>query len=231
MKIHSPATLVFDLDGTLADTAPDIISTLNAILATQNLAPITKTDAIGMIGAGARVLLQRGLTASGVTVDAAKLETLFQDFLVHYERHLADESVLFPGVAQALDRLIDEGHTLAVCTNKIAAHSVLLLDKLGIKDRFSAICGRDSFAYFKPDGRHLTLTIEQSGGSIARAVMVGDSKTDIETARNAAIPVIGVSFGYTDIPVVDLNPDIVIDHYDDLYGAVARLLAPAPIPA
>jgi phosphoglycolate phosphatase len=226
-KPLNPATIVFDLDGTLADTAGDIIATLNAVLGKLDLAPLPLDSAREMIGAGARVLLQRGLKASGVSVTPERLEDLFQDFLAHYEIHLADESTLFPGVELALSALKGEGHRLAVCTNKIEAHSILLLEALKIDGHFSAICGRDSFEYFKPDARHLTLTIEKSGGSSTRAVMVGDSKTDIDTARNASIPVVGVSFGYTDIPIVDLKPDRLIHHYDDLQAAVASLLAPA----
>ena len=214
--------LIFDVDGTLADTAGDIIATLNAVLGKLDLAPLPLDSAREMIGAGARVLLQRGLKASGVSVTPERLEDLFQDFLAHYEIHLADESTLFPGVELALSALKAEGHRLAVCTNKIEAHSILLLEALKIDGHFSAICGRDSFEYFKPDARHLTLTIEKSGGSSSRAVMVGDSKTDIDTARNASIPVVGVSFGYTDIPIVDGGCELACPRHLILLGLVLR---------
>jgi phosphoglycolate phosphatase len=124
---------------------------------------------------------------------------------------------------EALDALEGRGYRLAVCTNKVEAHSRLLLEALGVAGRFAAICGRDTFASFKPDPRHLTLTIAQAGGDPARAVMVGDSRTDIATAKAAGIPVVAVTFGYTDTPVEELEPDIVIDHYDRLADAIARL--------
>ncbi|HEX8200553.1 MAG TPA: HAD family hydrolase, partial [Isosphaeraceae bacterium] len=118
------------------------------------------------------------------------------------------------------------GFILAVCTNKFEEQSVKLLRELGVGHRFAANCGRDTFPFFKPDPRHLTLTIERAGGNPAQAVMVGDSGTDIVTAQNAGIPVVAVPFGYTDVPVRDLNPDLVIDHFDQLFGAVEALLRP-----
>ena len=216
-------TVVFDLDGTLADTAPDIVATLNAVLASLGHAPLPNKHAITLIGAGARALLAKGLTSAGVGFDNAKLDTLFEQFLTHYEDHIADATQLYPGALAALDRLTADGFPIAVCTNKMERHSKLLLDKLGISQRFGAICGRDSFPYFKPDARHLTMTIAQSGGDHHHAIMVGDSITDIDTARNARLPVIGVGFGYSETPMDRLNPDIQIEHYDHLYEAVVRL--------
>jgi len=216
-------TVVFDLDGTLADTAPDIIATLNAVLASLGHAPLPHQHAITLIGAGARALLAKGLTSAGVGFDTAKLDTLFELFLMHYEAHIADETQLYPGVLAALDRLMANGFPISVCTNKMERHSKLLLDRLGISHRFGAICGRDSFPYFKPDARHLTMTVAQSGGDHRHAIMVGDSMTDIDTARNARLPVIGVGFGYSETPMHRLNPDIQIQHYDHLYEAVVSL--------
>ena len=219
-----PPVAVFDLDGTLADTAPDLIASLNAVLAAQGWNPLPLAKARDMIGAGGRVLIERGLESEGVEVTPARLETLYHAFLAHYEDHLVDESRLFPGVTEVLDALREAGFALAVCTNKIEAHSVQLLEALGIADRFAAICGRDSFLYYKPDPRHLTLTIERAGGDPARAVMVGDSRTDIVTAKAAGVPVIGVTFGYTDTPVRDLDPDRVVDDFADVTAVVQELL-------
>ena len=142
-----------------------------------------------MVGAGARALIERGLASVGREVTPAHLDELFRHFMVHYGQNLCVDSTLFPGVPDALDRLEEAGFRLAVCTNKYENHSVELLESLGIADRFAAICGRDSFPYFKPDPRHLTLTIEKAGGDPARAVMVGDSRTDIATAKAAGMPV------------------------------------------
>jgi phosphoglycolate phosphatase len=217
---------VFDLDGTLADTAGDLVGTLNVILEREGLASLPVTKARDMIGAGARALIERGFEATGKELTPARLDELFRQFMVHYGENICVRTQLYPGVAAALDRLEEAGFILAVCTNKVEEHSVKLLDELGIGHRFAANCGRDTFPYFKPDPRHLTRTIERAGGSPARAVMVGDSRTDIVTAQNAGIPVVAVPFGYTDVPVGELGPDLVIDHFDDLFAAVQAVMRP-----
>ncbi len=224
-------TLVLDLDGTLADTAPDLMGTLNVILTREGLPPVSLDRVRTMIGAGARALLNRGLTAGGREVSDRELEALFDDFLAHYSANIAVKSRLFPGVEASLDRFAEAGWRLAVCTNKLAGLSQSLMAALDVADRFAAICGGDTFAWCKPDARHLTLTITQAGGDPARAVMVGDSHTDIATARAAGIPVVAVTFGYTDIPVAKLGPDRVIDHFDALFDAATRLLPGAALPA
>ncbi len=230
MVIHTPQIAppiaVFDLDGTLADTAGDLVGTLNVILEQEGLAPLPVEQARDMIGAGARALIERGFEAANKELAPAHLDALFTQFMAHYSENICIRTTLFPGVIEALDRLEAAGFILAVCTNKIEEHSVRLLDALGISHRFAANCGRDTFAYFKPDPRHLTLTIAQAGGDPSRAVMVGDSRTDIVTAQNAGIPSIAVPFGYTDVPVQSLNPDIVIDHFDELFTAVETLMKP-----
>jgi phosphoglycolate phosphatase len=213
-------TIVFDLDGTLADTAGDLVSTLNVILAREGLAPIPLQRARDMIGAGARALIQRGFEAHGRPLPATELDRMFLEFLDHYGDNLAVETVLYDGVLASLDQLAADGHRLAVCTNKVENHSIKVLEALGVADRFAAICGRDTFAFFKPDPRHLTATIEKAGGDPTRAVMVGDSRTDIDTARAAGLPVVAVTFGYTDTPVTQLSPDRVIEHFDDLHAAI-----------
>lgn len=215
--------VVFDLDGTLADTAPDIIGTLNLILAGQDLPPVPVDKARDLVGAGARALIERGFRLYGRALPAGLLDELFQDFLRVYATRVADESALYPGVGEALDTLRQEGWLLAVCTNKPEYHSRLLIEALGITGYFAAICGRDTFPTCKPDPLHLTLTIEKSGGNPRKAIMVGDSKTDISTAKSAGIPVIAVPFGYTDIAVEMLDPDLVIGHFDQLHHAVNKL--------
>ena len=223
-----PATIVFDLDGTLAETAPDIIAVLNMILAREGLPAVPVSRARDLVGAGARALIERGFRLQGMPLDAETLERLFLDFLDLYAGRIADESHLYPGVEAALDDLSRAGHLLAVCTNKPERHSRLLLSALRIDARFSAICGRDTFPVCKPDPRHLTLTIAQAGGDPGRAIMVGDSSTDIDTARAAGIPVIAVPFGYTNVPVSELFPDRVVGHFEELVPAVETILARRP---
>jgi phosphoglycolate phosphatase len=215
--------LVFDLDGTLADTAVDLVATLNAIIVEQGLRPVALADARKMVGAGARALLQRAYASQGRALDASTLETLFRAYLDHYNAHIADASELYPGVLAALDRLEASRFAFAVCTNKIEVSAKKLLDALGIADRFRAICGQDTFGMAKPDPRILTMTIARAGGSVADSVMIGDSGADVAVAKAADVPVIAVDFGYTDRPVESFGPDHVISHFDELDGAVAQV--------
>ncbi|MFL5120326.1 MAG: phosphoglycolate phosphatase [Microvirga sp.] len=223
MQTSFAPIVVFDLDGTLADTAPDIVTTLNVILAPEGLPPLPLKKARNLIGAGARALIERGFEAVGRELTPAHLDELYRDFLAYYAKNLCVETRLYPGVVEALDRLDAEGFRLAVCTNKVERHSVRLLEALGIGERFAAICGRDTFPYIKPDPRHLTLTIDKADGDPRQAVMVGDSRADITTAKAAGVPAVAVSFGYTDIPVRALDPDVVIDRFDQLFEAVQDL--------
>lgn len=216
--------VVFDLDGTLAETAPDIMRVLNIILVREQLPALPLERARELVGAGARALIERGFRVSGKPLDPETLERLFQDFLLIYADDVASDSFIHAGVMEAMATLQAQGFKLAVCTNKPILHTRLILGHFGIADRFAAVAGRDSFPYHKPDPRHLTLTIEAAGGDPARAVMVGDSRTDIDTARAAGIPSICVPFGYTDVPIESLNPDRVIQHFDELAGAVREII-------
>lgn len=218
-------TLVFDLDGTLADTAPDIMATLNHLLVREGLEPLPLSAARNLVGAGARALLERGFTTAGRPLSPQRLDELFQAFLGHYLDHIADLSFLFPGAEKVLRTLAAADYALAICTNKPEAHSRALIEQLGILPLFAFIAGRETFAFCKPDPRHLTETIRHGGGDVARAIMVGDSRTDVETARAAGVPVVGVTFGYTDTPMSALMPDRIIDHFDELENAVRGLLA------
>jgi phosphoglycolate phosphatase len=222
------ATIVFDLDGTLVDTAPDLIATLNALFAREGLSPLEFGQARMLIGGGVRRLIERGLMAEGVSLDPDRLERLFRDYLVDYAAHIADRSRPFPGLVGALDRLQAAGCTFAICTNKLEWLSVRLMEALGLSARFAAICGQDTFAVQKPDPEILRRTVARAGGRIERAVMVGDSGNDIDTARAAGVPVVAVDFGYTQIPVEKLGPDRVISHFDALPDAVAELLPRLP---
>jgi phosphoglycolate phosphatase len=219
------ATIVFDLDGTLIDTAPDLIDTLNIVFAREGLPPVPFETARTLIGGGARAMIVRGLEAEGRTVVPAELERLFQDFLAHYSEHIADRSRPFPGLTDALDALAVNGSRLAVCTNKLEHLSVLLLKQLGLAHRFAVICGQDTFGVQKPDPEVLRRTIAAAGGTLRNAIMIGDSLTDIRTARAADVPVIAVDFGYTDRPLSELGPDRIISRFTDLPLAVAELFA------
>jgi phosphoglycolate phosphatase len=221
----SAPTIVFDLDGTLVDTAPDLIAALNHVLAREGLPAVPLASARNMIGAGARKLIERGLEAEGRTMSVHDLNRLTAEFIEHYAAHIADASHPFEGLEDALDDLAARGCRLAVCTNKLEWLSKRLLDQLQLSPRFAAICGADTFGVSKPDPAILQQTVARAGGELASAIMVGDAGTDIGVARRARVPVIGVSFGYTEVPIADLKPDRLIHHMRELPGAVTALLA------
>jgi phosphoglycolate phosphatase len=223
-------TVVFDLDGTLVDTAPDLIDTLNVVFAREGLPPVEYARARNMIGGGARRMIESGLELEGRNASPGDIDRMFGDFIAYYAAHIADRSRPFPGLDDALDRLAAEDCRFAVCTNKLERLSRRLLDALGLSGRFAAICGQDTFGIQKPDPEILRRTIAAAGGDPAQAVMVGDSGTDIDTARAARIPMVAVDFGYSDPPVAQLRPDRLIGHFSDLAAAVRELAGPGRDP-
>jgi phosphoglycolate phosphatase len=220
----SPRTVVFDLDGTLVDTAPDLINALNYVLMREGLPPVPLHSARNMIGAGARRLIERGLELEGRSADLEEITRLTSDFIDYYAAHIAEASRPFEGLEDALDDLNARGYRFAVCTNKLEWLSKLLLDQLGLSARFSAICGADTFGISKPDPAILQQTLARAGGHPSSAIMVGDAGPDIGVARRCGIPVIGVEFGYTDVPIADLKPDRLINHMKELPAAVETLM-------
>jgi len=224
--MHTPLrTIVFDLDGTLIDTAPDLISTLNLTLAREGMAPVPYAEARKMIGGGARGMIEKALVAEGRADVKADLDRMFGDFVAHYAAHIADHSRPFPLLEATLDRLAADGYRLAVCTNKLEWLSVRLLDTLDLTRHFAAVCGQDTFGMQKPDPEVLRRTIVKAGGAPDRAIMVGDSGTDVRTARAAALPVIAVTFGYSEVPVETLQPDRLISSYSELEAAIRGIEA------
>lgn len=220
----SARTVVFDLDGTLVDTAPDLINALNFVLDREGLAPVPLHAARTMIGAGARKLIERGLEVDGRAASVKDITRLTSDFIDYYAAHIADASRPFEGLEGALDDLSASGYRFAVCTNKLEWLSKLLLDQLGLSSRFSAICGADTFGVSKPDPAILQQTVARAGGQLSSAIMVGDAGPDVGVARRAGIPVIGVEFGYTEVPIADLKPDRLIGHFGELPAAVESLM-------
>ena len=216
-------TVVFDLDGTLVDTAPDLVDTLNMVFEREGLQPLAYAEARNMIGGGARRMIENGLRLEGRTVDDAEMNRMLADFLRYYGEHIADRSRPFPGLDAALDQLAGRGFRFAVCTNKREGLSKLLLEALKMTHRFEAICGPDTFNIYKPDPEILRRTIRAAGGTMERSIMVGDSDTDIAPARAAGVPIVAVDFGYSEIPVEKLTPDRLISHYDQLVPAVLEL--------
>jgi phosphoglycolate phosphatase len=220
----SGAVIAFDLDGTLVDTAPDLVGTLNVLLAEEGVAPLSLDEARPFIGRGARWLLERGFQTADAPLAPERVQPLFDRFLAHYNAHIADASRPFPGVVKALEALKARGAILSVCTNKLTSLSNALLDKLDLSYLFDAVVGADSAPAAKPDPRHLLAAIAAAGGIPEKAVLVGDAATDVGAARAAKVPLILVSFGYTETPARELAPDILIDHFDELPEACERLL-------
>jgi phosphoglycolate phosphatase len=215
---------VFDLDGTLVDTAPDLLDSLNGCLDSAGLKRTDPAELRRFIGFGGRVMIERAFEAHGAPLADGQLDRLYAKFIEDYFDGIPGRSAPYPGVVEALDRLSAAGYRLAICTNKMERHSKLLIEALGLTERFAAICGQDTFAFRKPDPRHLFGTIEAAGGDVEQALMVGDSRTDIDTAKAAGIPVVAVDFGYSDQPVRDFEPSKIISHYDELTVALAGTL-------
>jgi phosphoglycolate phosphatase len=212
----SKPIVVFDLDGTLVDTAPDLLDSLNHCL---NAVGMQKIDPVALrryVGQGGRVMIERAFEAQQKLLSPEQLDWLVDVFIEHYSANMPGHSALYEGAEKAMDDLSSAGYLLAVCTNKFEGLSVNLLAGLGQSSRFSAICGSDTFSFRKPDPRHLLETIKKAGGDPERAIMIGDSRTDIDTAKAAGIPVVAVDFGYSDLPVATYEPSRVISHYREL---------------
>lgn len=212
-----PAPLVvFDLDGTLVDTAPDLVSSLNHTIAVHGLAPVTYEDLTHLVGHGARAMIERAFRLRGHPLAKDEMPVMMDRFIEHYLAHMPGESQPYPGLSAALDRLRDAGMVLAVCTNKLEGLARPLIEGLNLDGYFAVITGGDTFPVRKPDPAHLTGTVDLAGGDIRRTVMVGDSLNDLKVAVNAGVPSIGVPFGYSDVPIQTLDPTVLITHYDQL---------------
>ncbi len=208
--------VVFDLDGTLVDTAPDILAHMNDMLTELGRPALDLTDIRSMIGDGVRQLLRRALEASGGMPGDVDIEALFLRFLDLYTEQPARHGRAFDGVVPLLVTLKDRGVKLGVCTNKPQRPTDRILATLGLDGFFDAVIGGDMLAVRKPDPIHLTTVLQRLAAAPARAMLIGDSATDLETARAAKVPCTLVSFGYTETPAADLGADRVIDHFAEL---------------
>jgi len=216
---------VFDLDGTLADTAADLIAAANAALAEAGLGrPLDPARDAATAFAGGRAMLRQGLAGAPGGVDPAAVERLYPRLLARYAERIAVETRLYDGAETALDRLAAGGWGLAVCTNKPEGLAVSLLAALGIGGRFRAVIGADTLAFRKPDPRHLVETILRAGGARERAVLVGDTVNDREAARGAGVPCVLVGFGPEGAGAAALAPEAMLAHYDELPALLERLV-------
>jgi len=217
--------LIFDLDGTLVDTAPDLLGALNAILIREGRRPVDHADLRHLVGYGARTMLSEAFKMTGDAMEDARLPHLIDDYIDHYRRHVAVASRPFPGVDETLAALKERGFKLGVLTNKPQELTDLLLPALDLDRYFDAIHGAGRYSYSKPDARVFHHVMDELGGG--PALMIGDSTTDVQTARAAKVKVILVSFGYTPEPAHTLGADAVVDHFADIPDVATMLLADA----
>jgi phosphoglycolate phosphatase len=216
--------LIFDLDGTLVDTAPDLLGAMNAVLRKAGRNALDTGTLRHMVGFGARALIVQAFEATGAPVEANALPGLVDDFVAHYREHLSDGSVPFPGVVETLTALRDSGAKLGVLTNKPQELAAPLLRALDLEKYFTAIHGAGRYSYVKPDPRVFHHVVEElTGEGNAPALMIGDSKTDVATARAANVPVIVLSYGYTPEPAETLGADAVTGDFRDIPALVKRL--------
>jgi phosphoglycolate phosphatase len=214
--------LIFDLDGTLVDTAPDLLGATNAVLRSEGRREVDPATLRHMVGFGARSLITQAMAAAGAPVDGeAHLAELVERFLGHYSAHIADASVPFPGVEDTLESLARAGRHLGVLTNKPQEMAELLLTKLNLARFFPVIYGAGRMSYVKPDARIFHDVVRDL--TAERGIMIGDSKTDLETGRAAKVPVILVSYGYTPDPVETMGADAVTANFREIPILAGRL--------
>ena len=218
-----PGTVVFDLDGTLVDSVHDLLPATNHALSMIGRQPVTLEALRGMVGGGLRQMIKLGAEASGSPVEDDVLDRLLAAGMVHYANNISENTTIFEGVIEVLEVLAAAKIPMAICTNKTAHLARLLVDNLRLTPYFSAVLGGDSLSVRKPDGEHIRETVRQAGGDPDNAIMIGDSIADVEAARNAGVPVVLVSFGYTVTPARNLGADAVIDHFRELPEAFAKI--------
>jgi phosphoglycolate phosphatase len=218
-----PAAILFDLDGTLVDSLPDLAWAINQLLAELARKPASLDDVRSWVGDGVSVLVERCLMETGGLPDLPLADAI-KCYLGYYRGHATVDTRPFPGVLATLTALRTAGHPLGVCTNKPTDLSIQLLDALGMSDFFLAVIGGDGASSRKPHPEHLWETLDAMGMRDRKALMVGDSLNDVAAAKAAGIPVVAVSFGYTRIPVETMGADVVIDDFADLIREAARFL-------
>ena len=217
-------TAVFDLDGTLVDTAPDLVRATNHVLTQQGLQPVAAAAIVPHVAYGAKAMLEAGLRAHGRLAKANEFSQLEKEFIDYYSANCCVESKPYDQVPEILSELERRGFKLAVCTNKRESIAKALLKDLALDHYFGCIAGRDTFDVCKPEAGHVIKCISAANGSMDKAVMVGDSDVDVQSARAAGIPCVVVSFGYSRVPVTELNASAVIDHYREIIPVFDKLL-------
>ena len=219
--------LIFDLDGTLIDSAPDVCASMNRVLTDMGRRELTLEETKDMVGWGGRVLAEKALAKTGDAGTEDDVERALEGFLVTYAQHPADHSIVFPGVIEVLDTFKAAGVRMGLCTNKPTATTPPVLEAMGLSKYFDVVSCGDAVPHKKPDGRHVSLVVEQMGATIKTAAMVGDSESDITAASNAGVRSVAVTFGYAHVPCIELGADALIDHFQDLPQALVNIASTA----
>lgn len=223
-RVSLPGAVVFDLDGTLIDSIPDVVAALNRLLVEEGRAPVTVDQGRLMVGEGAAPLIERGFVETGDPVPDGAMAEFLERYLAFYKAAPTGATIVYPAVADVLSALSEAGVPMGICTNKPHEMSLLVLEKLGFSGYFSAIIGGDAARRKKPDGGHVHEVLGEMGVTAEKAIFVGDSRTDVLAARNAGLPVVAVSYGYSRIPPAELGADLLIDHFAELPEAMAHIM-------
>jgi len=213
--------LIFDLDGTLVDSVPDLTASLNEVLRAGGYAPLTQAEVRPMIGDGVATLVARGFAARGGSADQAA--AAMPHYVAYYQANSTRSSLPFPGVPETLVELRRRGYRTAVCTNKLQRASEIMLQDFKLDSLFDGIAGGDRFAVRKPDAGHLTLLIDALGADQARAVMIGDSENDAASAHAAGLPLLLMGYGYAHTDLATLGAARVLDRFDELPQVLEEL--------
>lgn len=221
-------TIVFDLDGTLIDSARDVGAAVNRVLAEHGLEPLDEATMRSLMGEGGRVRTRKAFALRGVSLDDAALSARVRDFVRHYGERPVVHTRVYDGVAETLDALAASGVRLAVCTNKYEDSARDVLRRLGLMAAISDVAGADTFDVRKPDPGHILQLLARMGADPADAAMVGDSAHDVHAGRRAGLPTVVVSWGYTETPAHLLGADAVVEHFADIPAALIRLRPPKP---
>jgi phosphoglycolate phosphatase len=217
------AALIFDLDGTLIDSAPDVCASVNRVLTADGRRALTLGEAKDMVGWGGRVLVEKALALTGAPGTEENIDTALNGFLATYAAHPVEHSIVFPGVIEVLEQFKADGVAMGLCTNKPEATTGPVLNAMGLGRYFTAIACGDAVPHRKPDGRHVLHVIEGLGASVETSAMVGDSESDITAAINARVKSVAVTFGYAHVPIDELGADALINTFNDLPRALDQI--------
>jgi len=224
MAVKQPfGALIFDLDGTLIDSAPDVCAAINWALAGHGRREITLAEAKALIGQGGRVLSERALALTGRPGTPDEIERVYKAFLASYAARPVEHTVVYPGAREAVEVFRAAGVGLAICTNKPKATTMPVLAALGLDRFFDVVSCGDQVPYRKPDGRHVLRVVEELGAKLRTTALIGDSENDIAAARSAGVPSVAVTFGYAHVPHGDLGADAVIDRFEELPDALTMI--------